>query len=191
MVASATSSDPIEAVVAAARRHLDGEQLAKAERFLRAYYADVAPEDMASRTAEENYEAAMSHLRLGAHRAAGTATTRVVDPRRDEHGWSSRYTVIDVVTDDMPYLVDSVGLVAHRTRRAMHLLVHPILSVARDGDGTFLDLSDDGRREAWIHLEIDRATGSGQGSLEAEVESALAQRANRSGLDEKASRKPD
>ena len=53
MAASATPSDPIAAVVAAARRHLDGEQAAGAERFLRAYYADVAPEDIDSRTPEE------------------------------------------------------------------------------------------------------------------------------------------
>ena len=128
---------------------------------------------MESRTAEENYEAAMSHLRLGAHRTPGTATTRVADPRREEHGWSSRDTVIDVITDDMPYLVDSVGLVADRTRRAMHLLVHPILSVARDAEGRFLDLADDGRREAWIHLEIDRAGAGQQSSLAAQVGSAL------------------
>ena len=35
---------------------------------------------------------------------------RVFNPRTEEHGWSSPHTVIEMVNDDMPLLVDSITM---------------------------------------------------------------------------------
>ncbi len=49
--------------------------------------------------------------KLAQTRPQGTARVRVFTPTVPEHGWSAGgHTVVEVVTDDMPFLVDSVTM---------------------------------------------------------------------------------
>ena len=41
-------------------------------------------------------------------RAPGAAKVRVYNPEFEQHGWQSTHTAVEIVTDDMPFLVDSV-----------------------------------------------------------------------------------
>jgi glutamate dehydrogenase len=68
--------------------------------------------------------------------------------------------VIDVVTDDMPFLVDSITMVVYRRGLVIHRLLHPLISAERDAEGKLLRTLPRGaagsQPESWIHLEIDR-----------------------------------
>ena len=67
------------------------------------------------------YGALASHYKLAGNRPQGTAQVRVFTPSLSEHGWSAGgHSVVEVVTDDMPFLVDSLTmeLVAPAARRA-------------------------------------------------------------------------
>ena len=139
----------------------DGE--ASSTEFLRAYYRHVAPEDLVGRDPVDVYGAAMSHRQLASRRPQGTAVVRVFTPTVEDHGWSAGHTVVEIVTDDMPFLVDSVTAELSRQGRAIHLVVHPQLAVCRDVTGTLQRvLPPDGGRapdavvESWMHIEIDR-----------------------------------
>jgi glutamate dehydrogenase len=81
------------------------------------------------------------------------------------HGWSAEgHTVVEVVTDDMPFLVDSVSMALSEREHDVHLVIHPQFVVQRDVSGTLHAVLDDGAdtsahdvdRESWMHLEIDR-----------------------------------
>ena len=61
--------------------------------------------------------------------AGGAPKLRVYNPRLDEHGWQSTHTVIEIVNDDMPFLVDSVTMEVNRQGLTLHLIVHPVLTV--------------------------------------------------------------
>ena len=75
------------------------------------FYRHVAAEDLVDRSEVDLYGAAMSHYKLAADRPQGTANVRVFTPTVAEHGWSAGgHTVVEVVTDDMPFLVDSVTM---------------------------------------------------------------------------------
>ncbi|HEX6249485.1 MAG TPA: NAD-glutamate dehydrogenase [Nocardioidaceae bacterium] len=140
--------------------------------FLRSYYRHVAPEDLVDRTPEDVYGAAMSQYDLARNRPQGTANIRVFTPAVSEHGWSSdSHSVVEVVTDDMPFLVDSVTMLLNDQQRSVHLVVHPQLLVRRDvtgelqevhtsegHDGPGKDMPHDVFRESWMHIEIDRET---------------------------------
>jgi glutamate dehydrogenase len=99
-------------------------------------------------------------------------------PNIEEHGWQSKHSVIEIVTDDMPFLVDSVAMALTRQGSSIHSFVHPIVKVLRDEDGRLLGLlpwEADGLAESLIHVEIDRQAE--QASLEelaAELRQALA-----------------
>ena len=88
--------------------------------LLHAYYRHVAVDDLLDRTAEELYGALASHYRTAETRPQGTASVHVFTPSLAEHGWSAGgHSVVEVVTDDMPFLVDSVvdGADASAARR--------------------------------------------------------------------------
>ncbi|GAA1241543.1 NAD-glutamate dehydrogenase [Kitasatospora nipponensis] len=142
--------------------------------YLHHYYLHTAPEDLVDRDPVDVYGAAASHYRLGLKRPQGTAEVRVSTPTVDENGWSSGHTVVEVVTDDMPFLVDSVTNELSRQNRAIHLVIHPQLVVRRDITGKLLEILDidacsrsqaagadwpaDATIESWMHVEIDRET---------------------------------
>ena len=39
---------------------------------------------------------------------------RVYNPQFEEHGWQSTHTAVEIVTDDMPFLIDSVSMELNR-----------------------------------------------------------------------------
>ena len=65
----------------------------------------------------------------------GQPKIRVYNPRVEEHGWTSPHTVIEVVNDDMPFLVDSVTMEVNRQGYTLHLFNHPIFATKRDAGG--------------------------------------------------------
>src|ERR1700732_45125 len=108
-------------------------------RFLRAYYAHVDAEDRAAREPPELAAAALSHL-LFARQRRRSALVRVFNPTVREHGFTSPHTVIEMVNDDMTFLVDSINLALTERGLTLHFLTHPIFAVARDGAGNLLAL---------------------------------------------------
>src|SRR5512139_936037 len=100
--------------------------------YLRLYYRHVAPEDLLARDAEDVCGPAMAHRQLAAERPQGRAKIRVFTPTVEEHGWDPGHSVVQVVTDDMPFLVDSVTMELARHGLSSHIIVHPLLGVTRD-----------------------------------------------------------
>jgi glutamate dehydrogenase len=130
--------------------------------YLRAYYQRVATEDLAppSRLAAT----AQAHAGLGWSRPQGRALVQVREPGDAQlHPVSRAGLVLDIVTDDMPYLVDSVTTELNRHEAEIQLLVHPLLRVRRDVTGVLrgiLGVCGDDEAEAgeltesWIHVEL-------------------------------------
>src|SRR3974390_2398210 len=74
-----------------------------AHAFVHAYYRGVAEEDLRERATHDLAGAALAHLRFGMARRPGRALVRVYKPHATRDGWSSAHTVIETVTDDMPF----------------------------------------------------------------------------------------
>ncbi|MEI7612515.1 MAG: NAD-glutamate dehydrogenase [Betaproteobacteria bacterium] len=141
------------------------------------YFSDI--DSFGEASPEQLHGAATQHYRLGLKRLADQAVISLYTPDFDRHGWHSPHTVIDVVTDDMSYLVDSITMVIARYGITIHRLVHPLLSVKRDADGTLQKGTERGvagaHNESWIHIEIDRISDTAQiETLHAEIAEVLA-----------------
>jgi glutamate dehydrogenase len=104
------------------------------------YYRLVPAEELSTAEPAELAAAVQSHLALAADRVPGRALVRLLNPTLAEHGWSSRDTVVQIVTDDMPYLVDSVVAELARRKPSVRRLVHPIVVVRRDLTGTLQEV---------------------------------------------------
>ncbi|MGE5336338.1 MAG: NAD-glutamate dehydrogenase [Gemmatimonadota bacterium] len=154
----------IEEVVKLAVAHTPAGERASVEMFAREYFRQVDPDDIVERSAEELMGALLSHWQFGARREPGKPKVRVLSPTAAEHGWTSRHTVIEIVNDDMPFLVDSTTMEINRRGSTLHLIVHPIFAVERNPDGTLKSIRprsptgavDPTPRESWMHIEIDR-----------------------------------
>src|SRR5436305_14523559 len=156
-------SDLVEKLIAEARTRVGGDEADSVETFLRRYFALVAPDDIISTSVATLLGGALSLWEFGRQRTPGTAKVRIFNPGA-ENGWSLEHTVIEIVNDDMPFLVDSVSAEINRRERNIHLLLHPVLRVRREQDGRRVEITDtmnaptDVMVESYMHIEIDQET---------------------------------
>lgn len=151
------------------REHLDEHDAGEAEQFARQYYRWVSPDDLAERTELDLYGAALAHFNHARVRTPGQAKVRVYNPQFEVNGWQSTHTVVEIVTDDMPFLIDSVSMELTRRGFGVHMIIHPVMTVRRDESGRLEqvlppgpDSPEDGARESVIHAEVDRQTSPDQ-----------------------------
>jgi glutamate dehydrogenase len=150
-------------------------------RFLQTYFANVDDRDLADREPKELAAAALSHLMFAMRRGRG-ALVRVFNPTVREHGFVSPHTIIEIVNDDMPFLVDSISLALTERALTLHFLAHPIFAASRDRSGMLLDLQQRGaaaqqerlRLESYQHVEVDRIVDPAVlKSLQAQIERSM------------------
>src|SRR5262249_23835507 len=120
-------------------------------------YHNVPPTDIIARSPRDLFGGALSLIRLAARRRPGRPKIRVYNPDHAADGWSSPHTIVEIINDDMPFLVDSVTGAINAGECVVHLVTHPILTVERDPDGRLREILDPGwpgLRESWMQLEI-------------------------------------
>ena len=125
----------IERAAELASRRGRGRQRQLAPAFIRQFYRGVPPQDLIDLGDEAVYGAAISALALARRRRPDTPLVRIYNPDLEQHGWRSPHTVIELVNDDMPFLVDSVTTELNRRDLTVHLVIHPTVLTRRDARG--------------------------------------------------------
>ncbi len=160
--------------------------------YLHSYYRHVTAEDLDAIGPDQAAAVAVAHARLGAHRPQGKALVSVrfpcepVDQARgaeDHAAFDTDRAVVDIVTDDMPFLVDSVTLGLDRSKLEISLIVHPQLRVSRDVTGSLRKIlgpvedriaAGDEINESWCHIEVSKPAGDlSKQKLEARLRDVL------------------
>ncbi|WP_278236736.1 NAD-glutamate dehydrogenase [Isoptericola sp. AK164] len=133
-------------------------------------------EDATEREPRDIVGAVASTCRFAEQREPGETLVRAFTPTLREDGWTSRRTVVDICTDDAPFLVDSVDGAVARHGGTVHLMQHPVVGAQRDESGRLLEIaSRGGRAESWMHLETDRITDAeDRDALEARLRDVVA-----------------
>ncbi len=149
----------IDAVIAVAKRKAGAKKSGAAAsefvRFIHRFFESSPPDELKERSPEELYDdalAAWDHLQS---RKPGAPKIRVRNSADGSH------TIVLIVNDDMPFLVDSVTAELERMEMTPHLLIYPLLSVVRDKDGRLTALperTDEGTPpgasvESLMHIE--------------------------------------
>jgi glutamate dehydrogenase len=155
-------AERIEKIVEYGRQTAKGDQQQLVEAFTRQYFARVPHSDLIAHEIIDLHGAAMAHLHYGRKRAPGKALVHAYNPRFDKHGWQSTHTVLEIVADDTPFLVDSVAMQINSCGFTTHLTIHPIMRVVRNAKGVVKELvdvvSDQGQRESFMQFQLDRQT---------------------------------
>jgi glutamate dehydrogenase len=152
----------VDAILASRATTKSLKKPAEAKRFLKQYFANVPFEDLDGRSEPIMARVALDHLEFGAIRRPGQALLRIFNPNEKEHGYTSAFTFVEMINDDMPFLVDSVAAAINHHSLGVHITVHPIISVKRDKNGKLLSIAraddDDAVPESFIRFAISRET---------------------------------
>jgi len=134
--------------------------------FVNQFYRTVALEDLSTLSVDDLYASAINFLTLIHHRAPNEIKIRIYNPDFERHGWQTTHTVVEIIFEDMPFLVDTVRMVFNRMQIAYHLIIHMgQLCVERNSEHDAIAISPRGApfrksclMEAPIWVEIDRQT---------------------------------
>ncbi len=127
--------------------------------LVRRYWRFAPDEELIGFTAEEMLDSVRTHRELAEQRVPGELKLRIHEPDADQH-----HSVVEIVTDDMPFLVDSVTALLNSHHLDVHLLVHPLLVIRREPLGRLIEVAADvepdevttgGLVESWMRIEID------------------------------------
>ena len=146
-------------------RGLSEELVASLPEVKAAYFAHVDLDDLDSSIPEPELGMFRLHLQLAAHRGEGEAKVRVHVPD-DAASGAATGVALQIVTDDMPLLVESVVSQLSRLGVEITDVVHPILSVARTAEGVLVAVAPSNGassslgesravRESWMHVQLE------------------------------------
>ena len=147
---------PLDDLTAYARQH-GGTPGVPLGDFVAAYFDAVDPDEIVARGPAALFALAATHWRLLAPtRAAATAArVRVFNPTLADDGFASDHTLVQIVHDDMPFLVDSVTMAVNGSGHTAHWVVHPLVRVLRADDGQITGIRRaEGPQEGPVHGPI-------------------------------------
>lgn len=134
------------------------------------------PDELQGFAEAEQASAAEFLIATGEIRAAETPAI-ALEPLPGDGG--PRRMRVAIVNDDMPFLVDSIAGAIGARDIAIERIIHPVVQVMRDENGTLtaVDAAGDesgARRESMIYLEMDRADARDRRELIEDLNNVLA-----------------
>ncbi|WP_428353820.1 NAD-glutamate dehydrogenase [Methyloprofundus sp.] len=132
--------------------------------FARHYFSFSAFEEIANTSVEDLYGAVLSHWNLFLDLPKGKEKIHIYNPSVEEHGWQSSHTVIEVVSPDRAFILQSLTMEINRYGLVNQLVFHPVYWVRRDSSGKLLEISKtemkETTQESVLHIEINRQSDS-------------------------------
>ena len=139
------------------------EEATLIENFIRQYFGSTSPQDLEKIGVIDLYGAMICHWRFLNHRAVGETKVHVYNPQFEQYGWQSTHTVIEIIQDDMPFLLDSVRMELNRRGLTAHMILHlGNLHIERNSSGEITQIFDKNKEssqstaEAPLFFEIDK-----------------------------------
>ncbi|MFT5111371.1 MAG: glutamate dehydrogenase [Parasphingorhabdus sp.] len=148
--------------------------------FLCQYYSQISSNEFSHVSFGDLYGASLAHWQLARTKQPSKPNVHIYNPDYERHGWQSTHTVLEIVCDDMPFLVDSVSMALNRSGLTIHHTLHPVLPVSRDKSGTIVKvhLADENKSESamesFMQFHFDRETSEAAlNTLQQTIETTL------------------
>ena len=158
----AQKDNRIDSVVSFATDRMKNAEETGFPEFVRQLYENASPDDLINRPIDELYGVALSLWKFGEDREPGKTKLRVFNTTLEEHGWQSSHTVVQIINDDMPFLLDSVTFNLLEEGCDLHMLLHPILKNRRDTDHKRVAKGGKQVAESFMHIEVTAMTDPAQ-----------------------------
>ncbi len=152
--------EAVDAIIALIKERFPEGDAAQLISLARGYFKDAVLEDIEGQSVENLFGAVASLWQFSRSRKPSEPKIRAYNPRLEEHGWQTTHTAIEIVNDDMPFLVDSVVSALNVMELTVHMMIHPIIRVSRDAKGMsqamcpIYEVLDDSSPESFLHVEV-------------------------------------
>ena len=148
-------------------QHLNpGEDLEPAlAEFAQAFVRRITDDRVAAPSDDAVFAELRSVFEFMTTRLTGVAAVRVFNPDRSRDGYEVRGTVIDIVVDDLPFLVDSTLAAIESAGYRVTLDAHVVMAIERNDSGELSDVGparEGEHRESIQHYVLDRVLDSQQ-----------------------------
>jgi glutamate dehydrogenase len=150
------------------------------QTFTRLYYANVPLEDLAETPVKTLSASVYSLWKFSLKRIPDRPKIRVFTDKQETKGYASPKTIVEIVNDNMPFLVDSITGAINSLGYSIHLVIHPVMQVERDENHVLTNVLQHssevtkGHEESIIHCEILEFSSSERlKELEEEITRAL------------------
>ncbi len=145
---------------------------AEAVAFARALFRRMDAEEIASKSTDAWAALALDFLGFVRARKRGKANIQIFNPELNPGAVGTAHTILQIVNDDMPFLVDSVTMALADKGIGVHAIGHPVLRMTRDRGGK-LDKIGEGERESMMHFELDRQPKAALATIKARIAHVL------------------
>lgn len=160
-------------IIKAALKSLPAKATAELKEFLECFATSMPREDLEMMDPAMLALAAEKHLALSKKRKPGETKIEIFIPEKPSGGTAHPNTVIEIINDDMAFLVDSIAAEITHNFKLIHLLVHPLINVSVGKDGKFAHIDKEAKpssyRQSHIHIEL-------QGTLAVQAAKELEER---------------
>ena len=150
------------------------------ENFLRHYFSGLSIDDLSVRKEKDLCAAALHHFKTAKKRLPGQALINAFNPDPKKNGWKSERSIIQIVTGDKPFLLDSITAELNRCSVGIHLAIHPVVFVKRSHKGELEQITFDKNvnndnfvAESLIHIEISKLPKEGLDEIKTNLASVL------------------
>ncbi len=125
-------------------------------RFAEQFFGKLLVADLEKLDGEKAAALTRSMFEFYSLRDPTTPAIRIFTPTATEHGYSGNSVVIELINNDMPFLLDSLTMELTRQGLIIRETYHPILSVSRDKHGALQSIGEenDTQVESLIHFEL-------------------------------------
>ncbi|MBU2871641.1 NAD-glutamate dehydrogenase [Colwellia sp. E2M01] len=132
-------------------------------KFAELLYSNMSSFDLENRNDSDMYGAALGLWGSLNKHTHNTPIINVFNPSVSQNGWKSSHTIIEIIIEDMPFLVDSVGIALNRLGLSPHLMLNSPINIVRDKTLDIIELSAIESKKSKISsnetvflIEIDR-----------------------------------
>ena len=164
---SRQKTDIIKKILSETKRMTARKLSTQQAAYIREYYSKFPIQDMIDKGATALAGESLSVWSLLQIRKPGEIKVNVFNPDIESKGWETNHTTLEVISDDMPFLVDSVTANLVQMGITVHMVAHPVVGVQRDAKGKLKkifeerSLDDPAVNESLLSFEISQQATAG------------------------------
>lgn len=143
----------IQTIIKTGQKNIGRKKDPLLENFIKQFYLHTPFEVLTSTRPAYLYAAALECWKFMSQRTPAERKVRVYNPEMTEHGWESERTIVELNTDDSPFILDSVTAELVKNGHHIYEIMHPVLRLRRNKNGLVSKLYENGEGEGKDGLE--------------------------------------
>lgn len=136
--------------------------------YVKIFYNQCFGKDFADYSTEELFNVVLASFQFFQNKPKNSFKLRLYNPSQKSDGFESKYTILDIVNDDMPFLVDSVVIQFDNLGIDIKNIIHPVLTSSRSKGGAIESFNHGVEKpnESVIQLHLAKISNSEIADLE-------------------------